>query len=91
MEIYLYDFRIIRYISLLLAGFVDTMYLIMVREELQLIYYKTRDDIIKIDVFFSLIFGYTLIMFLPTFLIDFFIILKEMTLNQLAWTKEEDY
>ena len=40
---------------------------------------------------FTMMNGYLLVNFLPLFIINAFIILKEMTMNQLAWSDEADF
>ena len=63
----------------------------MADDELNLLYWDERANLNQYDLLKSLIFGYSLLIFLPTFVIDTNIVLKEMTLNQFAWNKHEDY
>ena len=43
------------------------------------------------DLFITLFTGYNLGLFVPTAFINYSIILKELTMNQIAWTKDKDY
>lgn len=92
-EFYLYDLRIIRYISEAEAIIFGLLYIFFVGVEIDLVYIKGRldkDDNIY-DLLMALIFGYNLAMWAPTFITNFLILEKELTLNQLAWSKSEDY
>lgn len=39
----------------------------------------------------ALYLGYNLFLFSPTFIVNFFIVAKELTLNQFAWREDEDF
>ena len=44
-----------------------------------------------IDMLLAIFIGYMLIEYFPTFYVNASIIVKEMTLNQFAWRKSQDY
>ena len=39
----------------------------------------------------ALYLGYNLFLHSPTFIVNFFIVAKELTLNQFAWREDEDF
>jgi len=82
-EIYIYDFRIIRYMSLIAAVIYDTFYIIMSASALDLVFVKGKaEDAANVyDVTSALILGYTSLLFLPTFATNLMIFMKEMTMN----------
>lgn len=92
-DLYLYDFRIVRYLSELYALIFIFAFLIMSGIELDLVFVKGKLD--KTDNIFDLLsalfIGYNLALHVPTFLVNVIIVLKELTLNQFAWRKDEDY
>ena len=59
--------------------------------ELYFIKAGIEDDVNFIDVIQTLILAYISIIYSPTFLINLIIFLKELTLNQLAWSADEDF
>lgn len=92
-DLYLYTFRVIRYIVFVEAiGFL-CLYLIMLGVFLDLYFVKKylneKNDIF--DLFISLFTGYNLGLFAPTAFINLCIIFKESTMNQVAWTKDKDF
>ena len=92
-EIYIYDFRILRYMSLMAALAFDFCFVIMAGTAVDLIYVKGKaeDDTNVYDIFFALIVGYSTLFLIPTFLENAMIVMKELTMNQLAWTRTDDY
>ena len=92
-EFYLYDFRLVRYMVLLAAMVFNFIYACWVSAELEIVWvegtiYKEDN---AVEVILALVLGELIIYYFPTFLVNLFIILKEMTLNQLAWRKVDDY
>ena len=92
-NLYLYTFRIIRYIVFFEAISFLFLYLMMLGVFLDLYFVKKylneKNDIY--DLFITLFTGYNLGLLAPTAFINFAIIVKELTLNQAAWTKDKDY
>ena len=92
-DVYLYDLRILRYSSLASAFTFGLIYFIAICGEADLIFVKGKlqktDS--AIDIFLGLITGYIIVDLFPTFLINAFIVLKELTLNQFAWNKSHEY
>ena len=82
-EIYIYDLRIIRYISLITAVIYDAFYIIMAGTALDLVFVKGKveDETNIYDVTRALILGYTSVLFLPTFGSNAYIVMKELTMN----------
>ena len=88
-DIYLYDLRIIRYFVLLGAITFDFFYFGFFGMELDIVlidgvHYKDNN---LIELLLALIIGELLIYYAPTAVVNTFIILKEMTLSQIAWRK----
>lgn len=88
IDLYLYDLRILRYISLLEAILFNLIYIMMVGTELDLYYNRGLgignvhlDDSAIFDVMLAIFNGYMLIEFTPTAFVNATIILKEMTMN----------
>ena len=87
-DIYLYDLRILRYLSELEAIVFNAIYILMIGTELDLIYNGRLgigelnvDSSNLIDMFLAIFIGYMLIEYFPTFYVNTSIIIKEMTLN----------
>ena len=82
-EIYIYDLRIIRYFSLIAAVMYDIFYVIMAATALDLVLVKGKmeDEANIYDITLALTLSYTSILFLPTFMENALIFLKEMTMN----------
>lgn len=90
---YLYDFRPIRFLVLAGAITFSIFYGIALAIELDLVFidgqiYKT-DSVVELIL--SLIIGELLLYYSPSALVNLFIIMKEATLNQLAWRKKDDF
>ena len=93
IKTYLYDMRIFRYLFfgssisfmliywISLAMFVD---LVIVKGKMQ-----GRDK--GVDMMMAMFIGYNLVEFIPTAFCSTFIILKELTMNQFAFSAEEEY
>lgn len=82
-ELYLYDLRIIRYFSEFMAAIFNVGYIMMVGIVLDLVYVKgslEKDNNIY-DLLMALYLGYNLFLHAPTFIVNFFIVAKELTLN----------
>lgn len=92
-EIYIYDFRIVRYMSFFVAIAFDIFYLVMAGTSADLVFVKGKaeDDANVYDILLALILGYSSIFLLPTFMENAMIVMKELTMNQLAWTRDDDY
>ena len=92
-QFYLYDFRMVRYVSLITAITFILGYVMVVAKTIELYFIKAgiEDDVNFIDVIQTLILAYISIIYSPTFLINLIIFLKELTLNQLAWSADEDF
>jgi len=92
-DLYLYDFRIVRYLSELYALMFIFAFLIMSGIEIDLVFVKGKLDKTDniIDLLSALFIGYNLALHVPTFLVNVIIVMKELTLNQFAWRKDEDY
>lgn len=97
-DIYLYDLRLLRYFSELQAIVFNAFYILMLGTELDLIYngrlglgelYVDASNVF--DMMLAVVIGYLLIEYFPTAYINTAIIVKEMTLNQFAWRKSQDY
>lgn len=93
-EMYLYDFRLLRYFSELMAIMFNLAYIMMVGITLDLVYVKgafeKQDSLF--DMMMALYLGYNLFLHSPTFLVNFFIVAKELLmLNQFAWRADQDY
>lgn len=89
-EMYLYDFRIVRYLSLLCAVLFSAFFLLMIGVELDLVFVNGSEDNL-IDLMSALFLGYNLALHTPTLLVSVIIVAKELTLNQLAWRRDQDY
>lgn len=92
-DIYLYDLRIIRYLSELYAIIFLLGFVLMSGVELDLVYVKgalDKSDSIY-DLLSALFIGYNLALFAPTLIVSVIIIGKELTLNPFAWRKDEDF
>ena len=80
---YLYDWRIWRYISFTLAIIFSVVYDALLINMADLVVIKSifdrRDDLF--DVFKAIIGVYVLILFVPTYVVNFEILIKELTLN----------
>jgi len=92
-EVYLYDFRVWRFISFGAAGIFDWIYLAVSFDFLQLVFSKPlfKDQADPYDVFRAMVMGYVMYYFFPTFMVNGPLFLKELTLSQNAWSPEEDY
>lgn len=92
-DLYLYDLRIVRYLSELYALMFIFAFLIMSGIEIDLVFVKGKLDKTDniIDLLSALFIGYNLALHVPTFLVNAIIVMKELTLNQFAWRKDEDY
>lgn len=90
---YLYGMRVIRYIFSGAAVVFMLIYWIAGAILLDLMFVKGkiagRDR--PVDLMFALFIGYNLIELFPTAFCNTFIILKELTMNQLAFSAEEDF
>ena len=82
-EVYLYDLRILRYISLFSAITFNVLYFTAICGEADLIFVKGRMEKTDnpIDVFLGLVTGYIILDLIPTAYVNFLIVLKEITLN----------
>ena len=82
-SIYLYDLRILRYASLLLAIVFNFLYFTGLCGGFDLYFVKGRMEKTDnpIDVFLTLIVGYVLLNLSPTAFVNFVIVLKELTMN----------
>lgn len=92
-SVYLYDLRILRYFSEIMAIIFNFSYVFMIGVTLDLIYVKgalEKDNNI-FDVLMALYLGYNLFLHSPTFIVNFFIIAKELTLNPFAWRADQDF
>ena len=97
-DIYLYDLRILRYISELEAIIFNGFYILMAGTVLDLIFNGRLgigsvevDSSNFIDMLIAIILGYLLIEFFPTAYLNSAILVKELTLNPFAWRKKQDY
>jgi hypothetical protein len=92
-EAYLYDFRMTRYLSLLLATAFDFIYLVVLKRVYDLLFIKALRDHSDnaFDLLNTVVLGYMSVFYAPDFIINALIFLKELTLKQSAWSKEEDY
>lgn len=92
-DVYLYDLRILRYVSLTSAIVFNVLYFTGICGEADLIFVKGRMEKTDnpIDVFISLVTGYVLLDLAPTFYVNLLIALKELTLNQFAWNKKHEF
>lgn len=92
-DLYLYDLRIIRYFVLLGAITFVGFYLFALAVELDLVLLEGK--IYKQDsaaeLILALIIGELLLYYAPSMLVNSLICLKEMTLNQFAWRKKDDF
>lgn len=90
---YLYDLRIVRFLSL--AGAITFMIFYMAGVAVEVDLLVVEGIINNTDSWFTmlmaLIFGELVLYYSPTALVNTFIILKESTLNQLAWRKRDDF
>lgn len=93
VEIYLYDFRILRYFSELGAFTFAAAYLTMVGMWLDLVFVQGswEKDVNIFDLLGALFVGYNLGLHAPTMIVNVLIIGKELTLNPLAWRKDQDF
>lgn len=95
VDIYMYDLRIVRYISELGALVFVVGFVMYTGVEIDLVYVRgalSRQQAPNVfDVFSALFIGYNLALHVPTFLVNAIILLKEVSLNQFAWRKEDDY
>jgi hypothetical protein len=83
-EIYIYDCRILRWISYIMALVFDFIYICMIGNEINNIYYNISPNITEAnlyDLLFAIILGFFILSYLPTFLVNTFIILKELTMS----------
>ncbi len=92
-DVYLYDLRIVRYLSLISAIIFNIFYFTGICGEADLIFVKGRMEKTDnpIDVFLGLITGYILLDLAPTAYVNLLIVLKELTLNQFAWNKKKEF
>ena len=92
-DAYLYDFRLTRYVSLFLAMSFDLVYLAVLYRVYDLLFIKAMKEKTTnpFDLISVVVLGYGVTFFAPDFFINMLIFLKELTLSQTAWTKEDDY
>lgn len=85
--------RIYRYVSFVMASIFDIWYLLTIAKTLDIILVKGKRDgeANLFDVLSAVIHTYMSIFFFPTFFVNLMIFLKELTMNQTAWTLEEEY
>lgn len=82
-ELYVYDFRIVRYASFFLAIVFNILYILMAGSAADLIFVKGKwDDTDNFyDIFWALLLGYCSVLYVPTFHTNLMIFLKELTMN----------
>jgi len=91
-EIYLYDFRIWRYLSLGFAVSFILIYTGILTDFVNLVWVESAlKDQNPFDVIRAVFAGFFVVFFIPNAWVNGFIILKELSLNQAAWSLEEDY
>lgn len=97
-ELYLYDLRPLRFVSFVLAVVFDLWYIAIIGADIEMVNSNERDwehvdDTNKVvfDALFVTFLSYLGLEFFPTFLVNMLILMKELTMNQLAWTRDDDY
>ena len=92
-DLYLYDLRLLRYFVVFLAIVFEFFYACGVSAELELVWLegKIYKEDNAVELVLALVIGELIIYYFPTALINMFIIMKEMTLNQFAWRKKDDF
>lgn len=92
-DVYLYDLRLIRYLSAFCALIFVIGFILMTGVELDLVFVKgaaqKADDVF--DLLGALFLGYNLALLTPTLIVSVIILGKELTLNQFAWRKDQDF
>lgn len=88
-----YGLRILRYISFAAAIVFDLLYIVLATTTVDLIFIKgeKEDDANVYDILYAFILSYLTMFLLPTFGSNLMIVFKEITMNQLAWSKDEEY
>ncbi len=92
-DFYLYDLRLFRYFSLFAAILFMIAYFTAFAIEMDLVLLEGkvwRENNLP-EVMIALIIGELILLYAPTALINSYICMKELTLNQFAWRKEDDY
>ena len=87
VQIYMYDLRILRYLVLLAALIFDLMYFFFGCMLFDYAYYR-HDTSNVFEIFQALFIAYCIGLYFPTALINYTILFKELTLNQMAWSKD---
>ena len=93
VELYLYDCRIMRYISEMSAIAFIVGFVMMSGVELDLVFVQgaLEKDNNVIDLLSALVLGYNLALHAPTLIVNVLIVGKELTLNPFAWRKDQDF
>jgi hypothetical protein len=91
-DFYLYTLKIWRIINFVLAILFVLFYFCLIAYDYDMVFIHNywTDDHISMNGFTVTILSYMIILWIPTFLVNFNVCIKELTLNQFAWSKEEE-